>query len=43
MQVLLKRQMLAWSSLNAEMWGLILSPAPAPSSPSPCTGCYNPV
>lgn len=34
-QVLLKHQVLLWSSLNAVMQGLILSPAPAPFSPPP--------
>lgn len=39
----LELQMLTWSSLNSKMLGLLLSPAPAPSSPSARAGCYSPV
>lgn len=35
MQVLLELQVLVWSSLNAVMQGLILSPTSAPFSPPP--------
>lgn len=38
---LLERQMLAWSSVNTEMRGPILSLAPAPSSPSACNGALR--
>lgn len=39
--VLLECQMLAWSSVNTEMRGPILSLAPAPFSPSACNGALR--